>query len=484
MKLLSPVLLSLLFLLPSATVSAQTPEDDEIALDTVYVDSVSEYKILSATYRYRVSFRDKDNNSFSLKRPEEFLSQRALDRRARFGIKVDKYDLPIPPVYLEYVERLGFKLCNKSKWNNSAVFETSDTTLLARLAEVKYIKDVRRVAEYIVYDIPDSLKLEAVEDVTMNDSVRLDSFPSFYGLGEPQVTQIHADSLHRAGFDGTGVVMAVIDGGFCNADSIADFSGGKILGTYNFVDPAKSVYRAQDHGTMVLSCIAANRPNVLVGTAPGAKFYLLMSEDGESEQPVEEDNWAAALEMADSLGADVVNSSLGYTGFDDPSDDHSYRELDGRTSVASRAASLAASRGMVVVCSAGNSGIEAWKKIGCPADATDILAVGAVTCSGKNTWFSSVGNTADGRVKPDVMARGEESAVYEAAGTLSSANGTSFSSPTLAGGVACLVQAFPKVRPADIIHAIQQTASRASYPDNIFGYGIANLWEAYKLLKR
>lgn len=234
---------------------------------------------------------------------------------------------------------------------------------------------------------------------------------------------------------------------------------------------------------MVLSCIAANEPHYLVGTAPEVSYYLLQSEDGESEQLVEEDNWCAALEYADSVGCDVVTSSLGYYQFDHKDQDHYYRDLDGHTAVNSRSASLAASRGIILLNSAGNSGMSAWKKIGFPADGRDMLAVGAVQSDSLNTRFSSIGNSADGRIKPDVMAMGQASAVYETDGTVTNANGTSFSCPTMAGAVACLVQAYPNRRPTDIIKALQQSANNAAHPDNIFGYGIPNVMKAFNLLK-
>lgn len=234
----------------------------------------------------------------------------------------------------------------------------------------------------------------------------------------------------------------------------------------------------------VLSCIATNRPGALVGTAPEASFYLLVSEDDSTEHKVEEDYWCAAVEYADSVGCDVVTSSLGYAGFDDPAESFGYNELDGRTHINSRVASLAASRGMVLLNSAGNSGNDRWKKIGVPADATDILTVGAVDHRGRNTLFSSLGNTADGRIKPDVMAMGEASVMLNTRGRLFTASGTSFSTPILCGLVACLRQAFPTVRPETIIQAVKLSGNNALTPDNVYGYGIPDMWKAYETLRQ
>jgi subtilisin family serine protease len=219
-----------------------------------------------------------------------------------------------------------------------------------------------------------------------------------------------------------------------------------------------------------------------VGTAPEASFYLLLSEDGASEFPVEEDNWCAAVEYADSLGCDIITSSLGYHQFDDKSMSHKYYELNGHTAINSRSASLAASRGILLLNSAGNSGTSPWKKIGCPADAENILAVGAVRGDSLNTNFSSLGNSADGRVKPDVMAMGYASRLVMPDGTLGQANGTSFACPIMCGGVACLLQAFPDRRPEEIMESVRKSGNNATHPDNVFGYGIPNLWKAYEKL--
>ena len=245
-----------------------------------------------------------------------------------------------------------------------------------------------------------------------------------------------------------------------------------ILGTKDFATENGDVYAYDRHGTMVLSCIASNHPQIFVGTAPEASFYLLRSEDGDSEQLVEEDNWCAAIEYADSVGVDIVNSSLGYTLFDNPEDNVSYREQDGHTHLNSRSASMASSKGMIVCNSAGNSGNNQWKRIGVPADADHILAVGALTSSGKNTNFSSVGNSADGRVKPDICAMGEHCTVISSNGRLTYANGTSFASPILCGMVACYWQAHREMSAEDVLKAIRALGDRHDFPDNVYGHGI------------
>lgn len=430
-------------------------------------------------YRYRVYLADKQQNDYSVKHPERFLSPKALARRARFNLKVDAYDLPVSPKYLDGFRADGFRVVTFSKWNNTAVVETSDTLRALSLAKLPHVKSVRRVWSGTSAPAqPDTLDRHAA--VTNKP----DTAASYYGRSEEQIAMLNAQKLHEAGYRGEGMTIAVIDGGFYNADCIAGLKNCRVLGTRNFVRPGKSVYEEQAHGMMVLSCMAADTPHSLVGSAPAAAYYLLQSEDGDSENAIEEDYWCAAVEYADSIGADMVTSSLGYNTFDDPAASHRYDEQDGMTAPNSRAASLAASRGMLLLNSAGNSGDGTWKKIGFPADARDILTVGAVQPDRVNTVFSSVGNTTDGRVKPDVMAQGQAVALLDVNGEVGRANGTSFSTPLLCGAVACLWQAFPQKGPLDIMEAVRRSGDRADRPDNIYGYGIPDLWKAYESLKK
>jgi len=448
-----------------------------VAQNTSKKDSVT-YQKVEKRWRFRVSFTDKKNCGFSVKKPERFLSQKSIERRRRYGLTVDEYDLPITQKYLDSLLQTGFSIYNKSKWNNSAVVETADSSIVCKVRNFPFVKEVR-----CVWIGPDSVavypNLKPRQEKIVN---KRDTLNNYYGAGQKQVEMLGVNRLHEAGYKGQGVTIAVIDGGFYNADVIPGLSSAKILGTRNFVRPQKSVYDELDHGMMVLSCIAANVPNSFVGTAPDAEFYLLQSEDGDSEQLVEEDNWCAAVEYADSLGCDIVTSSLGYYRFDYEEMNPKYSELNGCTAINSRSASLAESRGILVLNSAGNSGDEPWKKIGFPADAHDILAVGAVNSKRRNTNFSSLGNSADGRVKPDVMAMGEQSAVFDIDGTVCFVNGTSFSCPTMCGAAACLVQKYPSKRPSEIICALQQSSDNAQTPDNVYGYGIPDVMKAAAIL--
>lgn len=430
------------------------------------------------TYKFRVTFADKKQTPYSISRPEEFLSAKSLERRKRMNLSVDEYDLPITPDYLKAVQQYG-RLVTKSKWTNTAVVELTDTSALKNLRSLPYVKEVCQV-----WKRPDKMLRPDTTDRRTWLVDTLPQLPQPYGRGYRQIAQLNGIKLHDAGFRGKGVTIAVIDAGYCNADYIKALKGVDIKGTYNFVHPGRTVYEGQKHGMNVLSCIATNRPGAMIGTAPEASFYLLVSEDDSTEHKVEEDYWCAAVEYADSVGCDVVTSSLGYTGYDDKVESFGYWELDGRTHINSRVASLAASRGIVLLNSAGNSGNDRWKKIGVPADATDMLSVGAVDSLGRNTYFSSLGNTADGRIKPDVMAMGQASALLDTDGCLTTANGTSFSTPILCGLVACLRQAYPQVRPETIIQAVRLSGNNAQHPDNVFGCGIPDMWKAYELLRQ
>lgn len=426
-------------------------------------------------YKYRVSLADKKMSAYKTSRPEEFLSEKSIQRRKRQGIKIDKTDLPVSETYLRAISAAGVKILCTSKWNNTVLVQCTDTTKMDSVGRMPFVKGVRRVAVYTSPEAKDTTDRRAL---IVGDTV---TSKYYYGQAQRQIEQLNGVALHDRGFRGEGMTIAIIDGGFYNADAIPMLDNVRILGTHDFVNPNSDIFAENSHGMMVLSCIGTNKPGQMVGTAPGASFWLLRSEDGNTEQMVEEDYWAAAMEFADSVGADVVNSSLGYTKFDNSADDVEYREQDGLTRLISRTASMVASKGMILCNSAGNEGWGTWKRLGCPADARDILTVGAVDRNGTNAVFSSLGYSADGRVKPDVVAMGMFSTVLNIDGIISRANGTSFSSPILSGAVACLWQAFPKLNAYEIMDLVRRSADRADYPDNVFGYGIPDFGRAYRL---
>ncbi len=564
-------------------------------------------KAFTPSYKYRVTLKDKKATTFSVKHPEQFLSEKAIQRRKRQGLKIDQTDIPVCQVYLNQISAKGAKIVHTSKWNNTALVQVTDTTVMDAVLALPCVTAVRKVATYLKPDrhnttdrfsliksvseepeeedddayeayepgeehadadededdsmeqllrtqikssldesfeevygdvtrLPkakqDSIHIttetiinlaidqthkesqsaddEEEEDVVIEDDeddedehvVLADPIEPTeemvlnalaetmgrtsedvqpkdeidYGKGYGQINMLNGIALHKQGYKGKGMTIAVIDGGFYNADIIPALQNVDILGVRDFVNPGvDNVFEEESHGMMVLSTIGTNQPGLMIGTAPEASFYLLRSEDGYTEQLVEEDNWCAAIEYADSVGVDVVNTSLGYTKFDNPADNVKYWELDGHTHLASNSASMAASKGMVLCQSAGNeASYSAWKLIGVPADADNILSVGALRPDGVNTYFSSLGNSADGRIKPDVCAQGEDCAVMGTNGQMTQADGTSFSSPIMCGMVACFWQANPKLTAKQVVEAVRALGHNVAHPDNVFGYGTPN----------
>ncbi len=437
-------------------------------------------------YKYRVYLKDKKNSDFSIRHPEQFLSQKAIERRKRQGLKITESDLPVSKKYLDEVANCGVELLHCSKWNNTVLVQTSDTTLMDKVLALPCVTSIRKVATYtspIPTPDPDRQSLVKGSGADPQTSSFLEGLQSDltdrhmnnsykYGKAYNQIKMLNGIELHEQGYRGQGMTIAIIDGGFHNADVIPYFKNVNILGFKDFALKGGDVFGEEEHGTMVLSCIGANCRGKIIGTAPEASFWLLRSEDGHSEQMVEEDNWCAAIEFADSVGVDVVNTSLGYTVFDNTADNVRYWEQDGHTRMISNSASMAASKGMVLCQSAGNEGDELWKRIGCPADACDILAVGALQPDRRNTNFSSIGNSYDGRIKPDVCAQGQSCCVIDKYGDITTASGTSFSSPILCGMVACYWQAHPNLTALQVMESIRKSGDNAEHPDNVFGYGV------------
>lgn len=429
------------------------------------------------TWLFRVQLKDKKGTKYSLRRPGKFLSERSLQRRERQGVKVDSTDLPLSQKYLDELKSAGFEVVGGSKWNNTALVKLTDSLHAGGLAAFPFVTGVK-----CVFHSPDSISRQRVFPLKSDTTAIIPG--QLYGSAARQIEQLNGRRLHEAGFRGEGMLIGVIDGGYMNADIIPAFKKVMVESTRDFVYPYKSdIYQLLDHGTMVLSCMAVVDSFRYVGTAPGAHYVLLRSEYGPTESLSEEDSWAMAAEYADSLGVDVLNSSLGYAQFDDKSTNFRYAELDGRTTFISRAASMLAGKGMLLVCSAGNSGDEPWKKITPPGDAEDVLTVGAVDARGVNTNFSSLGPSQDGRVKPDVMALGGAARVFSGRGVNTTANGTSFASPICCGMVACLWQALPGKTAREIIELVRASGDRAGTPDNVFGYGIPDFWKAYQMGK-
>ncbi len=447
---------------------------------------------------YRIWLKDKLNSPFSLTQPEAYLSQKAIDRRNAQNITITVHDLPVNPAYLAAIGSTGVLIRTQSKWLNTAVVQVGDTLILQQLAAFPFVKSLEWIGPATRSQgrhgsgVPD--KWEIQDELTEKAARGSGSGPAGkgamtdYGASLNQISMINGDVMHARGFRGEGMVIAVLDAGFFRADTLPVFDSlrlnGRILGTRDFPEPGGNVYQKDSHGTAVLSVMGGNLPGELVGTAPRASYWLLRSEDATSEYPIEEDFWVAAAEFADSLGADIINSSLGYTVFWDASLDHTYDQMDGNTTVVTRGADMAASRGMLVVNSAGNWGGSFWQYIGAPADGDSVLTIGAVNAVGQLVSFSSTGPTFDGRIKPSVMAQGSGTIVAGSSGSVFPGNGTSFSSPVIAGAAACLWQAHPQCSAMEVVQAILESADRYQNPDNYFGYGIPDMAEADLLLYR
>ena len=409
-------------------------------------------------YIWRYTLKDKQDSPYSLDHPGRWLSHKSIERRRRQGLALDSTDLPVSQKYLRELEkqaagiargrekrRTEWTIIGTSRWHNTVLVRSNDARLLEDLTELPFIMEARQV-----WQSPDSIergqaKVKVHDGWNPWDSIR----GEYYGNGRDQIEMLNGHRLHNIGHKGSGMTIAVLDGGFQNCDLIPVFQKNNILGVKDFVYPNSThFYRETDHGTKVLSAMAANEPQILVGTSPEARYWLLRCEDQQTEQPVEEDYWTMAAEFADSAGVDIISSSLGYNEYDNH-----------------------------------NLGMGPWKKITFPADAQDILTVGAVNNDRKNAPFCGVGPTQDGRVKPDVTALGSPASLISGRGTIIRDMGTSFSTPIVAGLVACLWQALPNKTALEIIDLIRQTSSQYQYPDNVYGYGIPNFWRAYMIGK-
>lgn len=432
-------------------------------------------------YMYRVTLADKRGTPHSLEHPETFLSQRAIERRARQGISVDSTDLPVSPLYIADIEAAGARVAHVSKWNNTVLVRGNNEQRLESLSALPFVRAVRKV-----WTSPDSVAPPMEREHLGRIINRWDTVNgSRYGHALGQIEMLNGTLLHEKGFTGEGMMIAVLDGGFMNADVMPAFGITHIAAERDFVvPPADDIFAEMSHGTKVLSVMAANLPGAYVGAAPGATYLLLRCEDNGTESLAEEDYWTAAVEYADSMGVDVINSSLGFHHFDEETDNYAYSDQDGLTAMISRTASMVADKGIVLVCSAGNDGMETWKKINFPADAHDILAVGAAGQDGINASFSAVGPTADGRVKPDVMAMGNPTAVISARGSLSKDIGTSFAAPLISALTACLWQALPDKTAKEIMEIVRHSSDNSLTPDNIRGYGVPDFGRAYTLGKQ
>ena len=438
--------------------------------------------------RYVVHFANKNNSPYSISNPMQYLSQRSIDRRTKQGIAIDQTDLPVNPSYVTGVASTGATVLNTSRWLNTATVQISNPSQLNAISALPYVTSVGNVGR-LSHQKNGKEKFAderiTLPTTTVSNYLRTTSFN--YGQATGQTQMISIDALHNLGYAGEGMLIAILDGGFQDANIMpaldSAFANNQVLATWDFVSNDANVYDDNWHGASVFSCIAANVPGEMVGTAPHAQFLLLRSEDVNTEYIIEEYNYASAAEYADSAGADVIHSSLGYTTFDDPAQDHTYSDMNGNTAPGTIAADLAAKKGIVVTSSAGNEGNGAWNYISVPADGDSVLAIGAVDQQGSYSSFSSNGPSSDGRVKPDVAAVGGGTFLYMPFNpSVVQANGTSFSGPIIAGAAACLWQSWPSKKNMEIAQAIKRSANQYFNPDTLLGYGIPNFNVAYSVL--
>lgn len=434
-----------------------------------------------APNKYQIYFTDKNLNQYTLSNPSEFLSQKALDRRTKQNIAVDMLDLPVSQYYIDSLRNMGFVVLNKSKWFNCITVQTTDIGLLNALSNISFVKSYSKKHAEIT-----SNYINNKFDFTQNQNPILKKTLIDYGSAANQIQMLNGHILHNLGFQGQGMTIAIIDAGYINSNILVAFdslrANNQIIATKDFSEGDNNVYGHHDHGTMVFSIIGSNVPGEFIGTCPKANFMLLRSEDTSTEFVLEEFNWASAAEYADSMGVDVINTSLGYNRFTDSSQDYSYSDLDGNTSTIARAADLASSKGILVVVSAGNEGANSWHYITTPADADSVLTVGAVDSNENYAALSSTGPTPDGRIKPNIVAQGSGATIYNQNGNIISGSGTSFAAPIITGLAACLWQAHPDLSNMQILEAIEKSASQYSNPDSLLGYGIPDFAVANLLL--
>lgn len=446
----------------------------------IFVSSAFVYSQKSSSQKkiYWIYFTDKNCSEKLIDNPVQFLSKKSMERRQRQQIKIAESDLPICTDYMNDLTKAGYQIMAKSKWLNAVAVDLSEKPK----PKAKYIKKIEAARKYHL----DWIKEDAANEAQLSNKKNINTRKKdeLYGAASTQLNMLGSACLHQNNYWANGINIAIFDAGFINADKMEAFKHvfdeGRVLSTYDFVEDDLTVFNEgnSSHGTVVWSAMAAYLENEYRGAAPAANYHLLKTEDTGSETLVEEFNWIEAVEYADSVGVDIINSSLGYSLFDDTLQNHTYADMDGNTTPISIAADIAASKGILVVTSAGNAGSNPWAYITAPADADSILAVGAVDADRVKSNFSSFGPAADGDIKPDVAAMGSKTIVVKPNGELDEAYGTSMSSPLIAGMAACLWQKFPAKNNIQIIDLIKESSSQYNQPDTLLGYGIPNFCSA------
>lgn len=441
---------------------------------------------LAAQDRYAVFYKYKPQETFSLSEPSEFLSQKALDRRSRETVAPDSLDLPVSPKYVEAVSEKSTYILYSSKWFNATLLVTDDKGV-TELEAMPFVDRVELIGRSFVPN--PNARVDRKSDATYSSKLRAPTSRTSRILATNEETYdlqnslLGIDKMHEEGYTGKGVIVAVFDAGFPGANTVSPLvhlqTNGQIIGTKDFVRPWNdNVYSENQHGTNVLSLIASNEPGKLIAGAPDATYILAITEEIATEYWVEEYNWVRAAEYADSLGTDIISSSLGYWDFDDPAMNYTLADLDGKTTIIARGASIAASKGILVVNSAGNTG-PSESTLNSPSDAQGILAIGSVNSELVVSSFSSRGPTGDGRIKPDLAAFGEGTSLVRSNGEVGFSNGTSFSAPQIAALAAGIWEAKPEWTKDKLLESLLNSGTQAEEPDNLLGYGIPNFLGAF-----
>lgn len=435
--------------------------------------------------RYLILFKDKTNSTFSADKPKEFLSERSIQRRAKQNIPITIADLPVNTTYLTAIKETGAKIIYPTKWFNGALVEASDSQLTV-IKKLPFYKGIERNLPLANIGTPSAgiYRMEGIESkLGTQDEVD-------YGRMNNQLALMETSALHAKGFHGENMLIAVFDNGFPNGNNVNFLQNAKdekrIVDTYDFVERDGNVYNngTQEHGLRVLSTMAAYIPATMVGVSYKASYVLYRTENDEGESPYEEVTWLMAAERADSTGVDVINSSLGYRTFDGQfnTTEYNYKasELDGKTTIISKAARLATRTGMLVVNASGNDGSLG---LSAPADVDSVLTVGGTLYDRSHNSSSSVGPNALGQLKPDVSAVGAGTVIGTGSGTVVSGSGTSFASPLIAGLAAILWQAYPNLTAQQIAYVLKKSGNQASNPDNLVGYGVPNARVAIEIIQ-
>ena len=442
--------------------------------------------------RYIIKFKNKGTSPYSISTPSNYLSTRALARRTNYGISIDSSDLPITPRYIDSVRLAGaVTILNPSKWLNQVSIQTTDNAALAKINSFSFVQSVTGIAARttnteIVTAKKNKFSSEEITDSTTTSKTNSTQNYFSYGNTYNEIHLHNGEFLHNIGMRGQNMMVAVLDAGFFNYTSLKAFdsinANNQVLQTWDFVARNSSVVEDDSHGMSCLSTIAGNIPGTFVGNAPKANFVLYRTEDAPTEYPIEEHNWACGAERADSIGADIISSSLGYTTFDNASLNYTYSNMNGNTSISAKAAKFISRKGLLAFIAMGNDGTNSWKYLSTAADTDSVISVGAVNSLGTVGSFSSYGPSFDGRIKPEMSAVGVSAYVQNSNNTIGAGNGTSYATPKMAGLGTCLWQAFPESNNMAVRDALIKSSSIYSAPNNRIGYGIPNIKNAFILL--